>query len=282
MREFDVAVIGAGPGGYESAELLAKQGKSVCLIEKRAIGGTCLNEGCVPAKNFLEQAALHKKAKLTDFEMPTLCDDTNTLIGTLRKGIETKLTKAGVEIISGEASFEDAHTISVKGETSVSVKAKEIIIAAGSAHRPHPLLEIDGKHIISSREAFSLQEVPKRLLVVGGGAIGCEFATFFHNLGCETVIAEFTPQLIPAEDGDVAQALEREFKKKKVKTHLNANITNYEVTDEGIDVTMETPRGEVNFQTDMILVSIGRIPNTASLNLEKAGIENNRGFVTDR
>ena len=280
MRECDVAVIGAGPGGYMCAELLAKQGKSVCLIEKRAIGGTCLNEGCVPAKNFLECAQLHYKAKLTDFKMPLLCMETNTLIETLRKGIETKLSKAGVEILKGEASFEDPYTLHVKGETSLHVKAKNIIIATGSSHRPHPLLSIDKKHILSSREVFALQEVPKRILVVGGGAIGCEFATFFHALGSETVIAEFTPQLIPAEDGDVAEALMREFKKKKIKVHLSANITAYEVTAEGIDVTMETPKGEVKMQTDLILVSIGRMPNTAALALDKAGVESARGFVT--
>lgn len=138
---------------------------------------------------------------------------------------------------------------------------------------------MDGKHIISSREAFRLQEVPKRILVVGGGAIGCEFATFFHNLGAQTVIAEFMPQLIPAEDVDVAEALLREYKKKKVSVHLNANVTKYKVSEEGIDVWMQTPKGEVSLQTDLILVSIGRIPNTASLNLEKAGVVSERGYI---
>lgn len=224
MKNFDVVVIGAGPGGYECASLLIKEGKSVCVIEKNEnqIGGTCLNEGCVPAKQYLESALYIAKAEYAkscgvsvenlSLDITTLKDKKDTLVCGLRTGINTKLKKA--EVIYGTASFKDEKTVIVNDE---EITFDKCVIASGSVHRPHPSLDVDGKLILSSKEIFALQTLPKDILIVGGGAIGCEFATFFNAIGVNVTLAEFTPTLVPNEDKDVAQALERELKKKASK-----------------------------------------------------------------
>jgi len=286
---YDIVVIGAGPGGYECASLLAKQGKNVAIIEKceEQIGGTCLNEGCVPAKQYLESATYISKKSYFEscgveignisLNLNTLKDKKNALINQLRSGINMKLKKAKVTTIFGKATFEDENSIKVNDKI---IKANKFVIASGSVHRPHPLLEIDGKQIISSKEVFELDTIPTSILIVGGGAIGCEFATFFNSLGVKVHIAEFTPQIVPAEDVDVAKALQRELQKKGISITLEANVTSFSKNNNSITITMDTKRGEDKSEYDLVLVSIGRTPNTKDLNLEKANIKSDRGFIT--
>jgi dihydrolipoamide dehydrogenase len=285
---FDVIVIGAGPAGYEVASILGAGGKSVCIIEKGedSVGGTCLNEGCIPAKNFLESATFVKKAKYFEscgvdvsiggFDMSKLKANTCRLICDTKTGVFNMLKKGKVEIKYGTASFLDENTIKVNDE---ELSATNFIIASGSSHREHPLLKVDGEYIISSREVFELDTLPKSILVVGGGAIGCEFATFFSSLGTTTQIAEFTPKLIPAEDDDMGKTLKREFERAGIKVDVKANITSYEINEEGVEVTIDLGKKQKVESFEKILVSIGRVPNSEALNLDAANISSDRGFV---
>jgi len=188
-----------------------------------------------------------------------------------------KLKKAKVTTIFGTASFENENSIRVN---DAIISADKFVIASGSKHRPHPLLEIDGKQIISSREVFTLNKIPSSILIVGGGAIGCEFATFFNSLGVKVDIAEFTPQIIPAEDVDVAKALQRELQKKGINITVEANVSSFTKNENCINITMQTKKGEINADYELVLVSIGRAPNTNELRLEKANINSDRGFIT--
>jgi dihydrolipoamide dehydrogenase len=286
MKKYDVVVIGAGPGGYECASLLAKEGKSVCVIEKDEthIGGTCLNEGCVPAKQYLESATYIAKQTYMKECGVNICDVTldiatlkhkkNSLIEQLRGGIKTKLKKT--EILYGSASFLSENEIQVNDEV---ITFEKCVIASGSVHRAHPTLQIDGKLILSSKEIFELESIPKDILIVGGGAIGCEFATFFNSLGVNVTIAEFTPNIVPNEDDDVSKGLKRELEKKGIKVYLNTNITSHVKKEAAIELTLQTPKDEIVQSFDFVLVSIGRAPNSKALNLENAHIKSERHFI---
>ena len=288
---YDAIVIGAGPAGYEVASILGEAGKNVCIIEKAqtTIGGTCLNEGCVPAKNFLETSSYIKKAKYFEscgvhtkdnsFDISDLQGSTNGLIGDLKTAILNKLKKAKVEIKYANASFVDANTIELDNEEKEILNAKDIIIASGSSHRDHPLLNLHSDKIISSREVFSLTDIPKSILIIGGGAIGCEFASFYNALGTEVEIAEFTPKLVPIEDDDISKTLKREFEKKGIKIYLSANVSKYTVNEDSVNVQIDLAKKSEEKIYDKVLISIGRRPNTSSLKLENANIKNDHGFI---
>ena len=285
---YDVIVIGAGPAGYEVASILGSAGKQVCIIEKaeETVGGTCLNEGCIPAKNFLESANFVKKAKyfeecgvevsISGFDMSKLKANTCRLICDTKTGVFNMLKKGKVEIKYGMATFINENTIKVNDE---ELTAHNFVIASGSSHREHPLLKVDGEYIISSKEVFQLDSLPKSILVVGGGAIGCEFATFFSSLGTKTQIAEFTSKLIPAEDDDMGRTLKREFERAGIKVDVKANITSFEIKENEVEVTIDLGKKQKIESFEKILVSIGRIPNSEDLNLELANIKSDRAFI---
>lgn len=285
---YDVIVIGAGPAGYEVASILGSAGKQVCIIEKaeEKVGGTCLNEGCIPAKNFLESSTFVKKAKyfeecgvevsISGFDMSKLKANTCRLICDTKTGVFNMLKKGKVEIKYGMATFINENKIKVNDE---ELSAANFVIASGSSHREHPLLKVDGKNIISSKEVFELDSLPKSILVVGGGAIGCEFATFFNSLGTKTQIAEYTAKLIPSEDDDMGRTLKREFERAGIIVDVKANITDYKIEDEGVEVTIDLGKKQKIESFEKILVSIGRIPNSEDLNLELANIKSDRGFI---
>ncbi len=290
MYDFDVIVIGAGPAGYEVASLLGAGGKSVCVIEKgeSSVGGTCLNEGCVPAKNFLETSAYIKKEEYfkscgvnhtgSSFDISTLQVSTDCLIKDLKVGIFNKLKKSKVTIEYDTATFIDNHTIQLEKQNK-QITSQDIVIASGSSHRDHPLLNLQDETIISSREVFKLTDIPKTILIIGGGAIGCEFASFFNALGSSVQISEFAPRLVANEDDDISRTLKREFEKKDIHIDLNANVTNYCVNEYGVEVTVDTGKKVETKTFEKVLISIGRIPNTSGLNLENVNIEQDRGFI---
>ena len=285
---YDVIVIGAGPAGYEVSSLLGARGKSVCIIEKGedTVGGTCLNEGCIPAKNFLETAAFVKKStyfescgvelSINGFDIEKLKANTCRLICDTKTGVFNMLKKGKVEIKYGTASFVDENSVKVNDEV---LTASNFVIASGSSHREHPLLKVDEKNIISSREVFKLEKLPKSILIVGGGAIGCEFATFFNSMGTKTQIAEFTPKLVPAEDDDIGKTLKRELERQGIVVDVKANITSYEIKEEGVEVNIDLGKKQKVETFEKILVSIGRIPNSQDLNLDVGNISNDRGFI---
>ncbi len=288
---YDIIIIGAGPAGYEVASLLSSGGKSVCIIEKEeeTVGGTCLNEGCIPAKNFLELATYLQKnsymktcgldLEFNSFDIEQLKTTTSNLIDDLKNGILAKLKKTKVDIKYGTASFIDKTTIQVSSQTNEIIKANNIIIASGSQHKEHPLMNLVEDKIISSKKVFQLTSIPKSILIIGGGAIGCEFATFFNAFDCEVELAEFTPKLVPNEDDDISRTLKRELEKKDIKIYLNANITKYKVLDSKIEVNIDLGKKCEIKSYDKILISIGRVPNIQNLNLENANIQTKDGFI---
>jgi len=288
MRSYEVVVIGAGPGGYEAALQLAKAGVKTLLVErsKERIGGTCLNEGCIPAKNYLQSAEYVSKAsffrecglelKVGDLDLGSLKEKTKILCNELRSGVIWALEQAGVESLYGSASFVDASTIDVAGE---KIGFGKSIIATGSQVLKLSSVPLDGKRIISSREVFELESLPSSIVIIGGGAIGCEFATFFNAFGVKVTLVEYLPQLVSAEDADVAKVLIREFKKRNINVLTSTSIEKAELKEESVKLFIKGKTDE-HIQSELVLCAAGRIPYTKGLNLENTQIvRNEKGFI---
>lgn len=280
MRHYDTVVIGAGPGGYESAFELGLAGVKTLLIDKSkaAIGGTCLNVGCIPTKNYLQSASFvskldHFKTNGIQFDyhgidLEMLRNQTMALIDELRSGIVWLLDQRKVDMLFGTAVFVDEHTLSVDGEM---VTFDHCIIATGSLASPTPGIIQDGKKIISSNEVFDLTSLPKSMVIIGSGPIGCEFASFFSAFGTEVTMIVRGSQILPQEDEDVAKALQRVFKKQNVRLLFHSDAVNATVEPEGVSVQI-TGENTETLRCDVVLCATGRIPNTSILGLEKAGI----------
>ena len=289
MKQYETVVIGAGPAGYEAALKLAEAGVKTLLIDrsKERIGGTCLNEGCIPAKTYLQSAEYVSRAshfsdcgvalEVNGLDIARLGAKTESLKNEIRSGIVWLLNQAGVETLYGSAQFIDANSVEVSGET---IGFEKCIIATGSAVREVPLLPLDGKRIISSREVFKLEYLPASIVIVGGGPIGCEFATFFSAFGVEVTLIVRGSQLLSAEDEDLSKALLRAFKKRNIKVMTSATVKKAEVNmEEGVKLLIEGEAQE-SVQSELVLCATGRIPYSKGLNPENAGAKRNeKGFI---
>lgn len=288
MKQFQTVVIGAGPGGYEAALELARAGIKTLLIDKSKehIGGVCLNEGCVSTKNYLQYAEFAAKAsyfgsrglklEMQGLDVKELAIHTTSLKDELRTGVAWLLEQAGVEMLYGSASFVDSHHISVSDET---IEFDHCIIATGSKTQELSVLPIDGKHIISSREVFELQALPKSIAIVGGGLIGCEFATFFSAFGVEVTMIVRGNQLLSSEDEDISKALLRAFKKRSINVLLSASILNVQMNGERVKLAI-TAENEEHIECDLVLSATGRMPYTDGLQLENAAIkQSDKGYI---
>lgn len=288
MKQYQAVVIGGGPGGYEAALELARGGMKTLLIERKKehIGGTCLNEGCIPTKNYLQSAEFASKiAHFTEcgldlryggLDLARLAQKTVELKNEIRSGVVWLLDQAGVESLYGDASFTGPNTIDVAGET---IGFNHCIIATGSKSRRSAELPIDGKRILSSREVFDLERLPKSITIVGGGPIGCEFATFFNAFGTEVTLIARSDRLVPGEDEDVSKALLRSFKKAGIRVFLSARVRGAVVDETGVSVSVEGENIEL-IRSEIVLSAIGRLPHTAGLFPEKAGVKlTPKGFV---
>lgn len=288
MKQVEAVVIGAGPGGYEAALELAKGGMKCLLIErsKERIGGICLNEGCISAKNYLQSADYAVKAshfrdcgvlmEVNGLDMERLRDQTARLKNELRSGVVWLLEQAGVETLYGSASFVDSHTIEVSGER---IGFQKCIIATGAKTRDIPALAVDGRRILSSREVFELSYLPASIAIVGGGAIGCEFATFFSAFGVKVTLIIRGTQLLSSEDEDVSKALLRAFKKRNINVITSAVVEKAYVTKTDVELFL---RGvsEEQIRCELVLCAAGRVPYTDGLFLENAGVKlTQKGFV---
>ena len=289
MKHFDAVVIGAGPGGYEAAIQLGKAGLKTLLIDKskERIGGTCLNEGCISTKNYLESAGYASKApyfqecgldmSINGFDLARLREKTVSLKNELRSGVVWQLDGAKVEIMYGFASFVDAHTLDVSGET---ISFDKCIIATGAKVREVSALPLDGKRIVSSSDLFELEALPKSIAIVGGGAIGCEFATFFSAFGVEVTLIARGTQLLSAEDEDVAKALLRAFKKNGIKVMTSSSVQKVKVTKQGVELDVAGDIEE-KIKCELVLCAIGRDPNTEDISVDNAGVQRDaKGFIT--
>ncbi len=290
MSQYEVVVIGAGPGGYEAALKLANAGVKTLLIEKskKKIGGVCLNEGCIPTKNYLESAGFvyrlpYFKDQGVDIDVKgvdieRLSEKTLSLIDEIRSGVVWLLDQAGVELMFGEASFIDSHTIKVSFESeSQNISFERCIVATGSRVREMPQLPLDGKYIISSTDVFGLKRLPASIAIVGGGAIACEFATFFSAFGVDVSMIIRGERVLSNEDEDVSKALTRVFKKRGINIMTSANIKKYELKENKVVLFVDD---QEPLECEVVLSAIGRVPNVDGLNLESAGIkQDEKGFV---
>lgn len=288
MKEYEAVVIGAGPGGYKAALELAKGGVKTLLIDRtrERIGGVCLNEGCIPTKNYLESASYASKAsyfrecgldvEINGLNLEQLREKTISLKNELRSGVVWLLENAKVETLYGSASFIDSNTIDVSGERIGFEKA---IIATGARTREVSVLPIDGKRILSSRDVFELNTLPQSIAIIGGGAIGCEFATFFAAFGVAVTLIARGSQLLSGEDEDVAKTLLRAFKKSNIRVVTSAVVQKAEVNESGVELFIQ---GEIEERIgcELVLCAIGRDPYTQGLNPENAGVKRNaKGYI---
>jgi dihydrolipoamide dehydrogenase len=269
---YDIIVVGAGPGGYIAAERAGAMGKSVLLIEKSHLGGVCTNEGCIPTKSLLNSAkqyvhGLEAGQFGVHFESPRF-DLTEAMtwkqdvIETLRKGIAYLMKKHKVEVITGEAEFLNRQTVNVNGKT---YQGQHLIIATGSSAAIPPIPGSDSQHVVTNREILQITELPKKLVIIGSGYIGMEFASFFSNVGVEVHVVEMMPEIVPMMDADFAKLLRKSI--KKVAYHLGAKV---EAID-GETVTFSSNGKTESLQADLILMSAGRHPNVQGL--EKLGLD---------
>ncbi len=278
-----IVIVGAGPGGYVAAIRGAQLGAQVTVIEKQVLGGVCLNSGCIPSKALLSVIELSEKLKKAEDLGLTLAGATvlnsakmverkNRVVAGLVKGIASLFKSWGVVHMEGTGMLRNERIVDVhKADgTSDSIQADAIILATGSSWPDLPLFPIDGTTIITSKEALEIRQVPERLLIVGGGVEGCEFASLYSGLGSEVSIVEMMPRLLPLEDEEVSALIERELKKRKVQIYLGTKVDQVTRSETVTTVTLKTG---TSLEMDTILVSVGRPFNTSGLGLEKVGVQ---------
>ena len=290
--DVDVAVLGGGPGGYPAAIRAAQLGLSVAVIEQGNLGGTCLNVGCIPTKAWVQSAHAMKDATETFAQLgvavsdavldfPQVQKNKDVIVKALVTGVGGLLKANGVSVVSGRGRFTSANTIVVEGGEEVHFT--HAVIATGSHPTRPPVEGIDSEKCVDSTGLLAVTAVPKRLIVLGGGVIGCEFASIFQHFGSAVEIVEFMPSLIPTEDTDAVKALEKSFKGRGIGLHLGAKATRVEETGAGVTLHFEGADGAGSVKGDLILVSTGRLPNVTDLGLDDIGVayDERRGIRTD-
>ncbi|MBP2641638.1 MAG: acoL [Firmicutes bacterium] len=287
---YDVAVIGGGPGGYVAALRAAQSGAKVCLIEKQDLGGTCLNVGCIPTKTFYKAAHLLNeikgsaelgiKVEKTNFDMPRLVSYKNGVVAKLVQGVAYLLKKNNVTVIKGVASFADKNTLEVKtAQSATRINAKNIIIAAGSSNAKPPIEGIDGKNVIDSTQALSLEKLPGEIVVIGGGVIGAELACIFNSFGAKVTVLEMLPAIVNGVDHECQAYLAKSMIAQGISLLTNSKVLAIKDKDGRKQIDYECGERKSNIFADVVLVAIGRAPNSAQLGLEKGGVESKKGWI---
>ena len=285
MTTSDLIIIGSGPGGYRAAEHAASLGITVTIIEESQLGGTCLNCGCIPTKTLARNAEiLDTLAKADTFGLSQLSftldfnrvmERKNQVVETLRNGVATLLSAPGITVVQGTGRFTSNRTVMVGDE---EYSATNIIIATGSKPKMLPIPGIDNKKVVTSTELLNINEVPRRLCIVGAGVIGMEFASIFNSLGSEVTVVEYLKECLPALDSDIAKRLRQSIAKKGVNFIMQAGVQ--AITDEGVAYERKGKPGVV--EADVILMATGRAPRTEGLCLDAINIATNKsGIITD-
>ncbi len=278
-RKFDIAVLGGGPGGYPAAIRAAQSGKSVALIEAAELGGTCLNRGCIPTKVLIANGeALHKIRNAEEFgivvgnisfDFGKMSDRKDRIVTQVRKNLEGLIASNKIQLIRGYGRFISPHQLKVTGHDACLVSADSIIIATGSEPRNMPAFPFDYQRIHSSTSILNLTHLPKNIVIVGGGVIGCEFASLYQVLGVEVTVLEALHEILPLESESISHTLRKAFERKGIKVTTNVAVQKIDMLKDGVRVHGS---GGIAFEAEMALVAIGRIRNTNDIGLDKAGV----------
>ena len=280
MSNFDVIVLGSGPGGYVTAIRASQLGLKTAIVEKESLGGVCLNWGCIPTKALIKSAQVFEYLKhASDFG--AIVNRSRNVAEGMSKGVQFLMKKNKIEVINGYGTLKAGKKVSVKDadgkETEYS--ADHVIVATGARSRELPSLPQDGKKIIGYREAMSLKEQPKKMVVVGSGAIGMEFAYFYNSIGTEVTVVEYLPNIVPVEDQDISKQLERSFKKAGVTIKTSSEVTKVDTSGNGVSVYVKTSKGEEIIQADVVLSAVGIKTNIENIGLESVGIATDRDKI---
>ncbi|MBB0231190.1 dihydrolipoyl dehydrogenase [Streptomyces calidiresistens] len=281
---FDLVILGGGSGGYAAALRASQLGLDVALIEKDKLGGTCLHYGCIPTKALLhagevadaarEGEQFGVKSTFEGIDMPGVHAYKDGVVSGLYKGLQGLVASRKITYVQGEGRLSSATSVDVNGERYTG---RHILLATGSVPKSLPGLEIDGDRVISSNHALKLDRVPKSVIILGGGVIGCEFASAWRSFGSEVTIVEGLPHLVPAEDENSSKLLERAFRKRGIKFSLGSFFEKAEYTNDGVKVSLANGK---TFEAELLLVAIGRGPVSQGLGYEEVGVAMDRGYVT--
>ena len=291
-KEFDVCVIGSGPGGYVAAIRASQLGFKTAIVEKRHLGGVCLNIGCIPTKallrsaevlesiNHAEDYGITVKDVKADFD--AIVKRSRGVANKMSKGVQFLMKANKIDVFMGTGVFKSKSELAVNdedGKEKETIKAKNFIIATGARPRQLPNLEIDGEMIIDSEKAMTMEKQPKKMVIVGAGAIGVEFAYFYNSIGTEVTIVELQKTLVPIEDADVGKELGKIYKKKGIKALTESTVEKVEKKGKGVEVTVKTKKGEEKIEADVVLSAVGVTGNVEGLGLEEIGVKVERGAI---
>ncbi|MCL5129125.1 MULTISPECIES: dihydrolipoyl dehydrogenase [unclassified Algibacter] len=286
MSKYDIIVLGSGPGGYVTAIRASQLGFKTAIVEKENLGGVCLNWGCIPTKALLKSAQVFEylkhaedyglKVTGAEHDFDAVVKRSRGVADGMSKGVQFLLKKNKVDVINGYGKLKPGKKVDVEG---TEYSADNIIIATGARSRELPNLPQDGKKVIGYRQALTLEKQPKKMIVVGSGAIGVEFAYFYNSMGTDVTIVEYLPNIVPVEDEDVSKLVERSFKKAGIKVMTSAEVTTVDTSGEGVKATVKTSKGEEVLEADIILSAVGIKTNIENIGLEDVGIVVDRDKV---
>ncbi len=288
---YDLIVVGSGPGGYVAAIRASQLGLKTAIIERTELGGICLNWGCIPTKALLKSANVFEyinhaadygiTIKGADADFPAIVKRSRTVAEGMSNGIQFLMKKNKIDVIKGTATLKKGIKVSVVGDDKsvTEYEAKNIIIATGARSRVLPNLPQDGVKIIGYREALVLPKLPKKMVVVGSGAIGSEFAYFYNAMGVEVTLIEFLPNIIPLEDEEVSKQLERSFKKAGINVMTNSSVESVDTKGNGCKVLVKTKKGDETIECDVVLSAVGIKRNIENIGLEEVGIITDKDII---
>ena len=286
MSKYDIIVLGSGPGGYVAAIRASQLGLRTAIIEKENLGGVCLNWGCIPTKALLKSAQVFEYLKhaadygLTikefDKDFNKVVERSRSVADGMSKGVQFLMKKNKIDVIEGHGKIKPGKKVEVDGK---EYTADHIIISTGARSRVLPNIQQDGKKIIGYREAMTLKEQPKKMIVVGSGAIGVEFSNFYNSMGTEVTIVEYLPNLVPLEDEDISKQFEKIFKKSGIHVMTNASVESVDTTGKGVKATVKTSKGEEVIEADILLSAVGIASNIENIGLEEVGIVTDKGKI---
>lgn len=291
MSNFDIIVLGSGPGGYVTAIRASQLGFKTAIIEKESLGGVCLNWGCIPTKALLKSAQVFNylqhasdyglKVDRVDKDFDAVVKRSRGVADGMSKGVQFLMKKNKIEVIIGFGKLKAGKKVAVTAAdgTVTTYSANQIIIATGARSRELPSLPQDGKKIIGYRQAMTLDSQPKKMIVVGSGAIGIEFAYFYNAMGSDVTVVEFLPNIVPVEDEEISKQLERSFKKAGIKIMTSSEVTKVDTSGTGVKVTVKTAKGEEQLEADIVLSAVGIKTNIENIGLEDVGISTDRDKI---